>query len=463
MRFAIHLIDDEDSIRDSLCLALGAEFDITASATAAEGLAAVDSCPPDIILLDVGLPDRSGLDILEDLRRSAPHALIIIITAYEDVATAVRAMKNGAADYLLKPIPMQALRHTLERATTLLQLGKETRLLQAQALREHMPFFIAESDAIAGVMDLVRRVAQSPDTPVLIEGETGTGKELLASAIHLHSPRFRGPFVAVNCAALPRELLESELFGYAPGAFSGADRRGKKGLVATADGGTLFLDEIAELPLEGQAKMLRFLQSGEFYPVGAAAQQTVHTRIIAATNRDLEACVAQGSFRQDLFFRLAVVRLRVPALAQRRADILPMARAFLHEFATKFGRSITGLTPQAEAQLLAHSWPGNVRELKNLMERVALLAPGPEITETDLGLSPQAACRLELPPLDSSGLNLPDLLAHIEARYLREALELARGNESQAARLLGMTRDTFRYRRAKLEGEAEILPPSRRI
>jgi DNA-binding NtrC family response regulator len=388
---------------------------------------------------------------MPELRQSAPHAAIIVITAYEDVRTAISAMKAGAVDYLVKPVRLEALSAALGRTASFLRLGKEARLLQERALREHMPFFIAESDAITAVMDLVGRVAQSPDTPVLVEGETGTGKELLASAIHLRSPLFRGPLVSLNCAAIPRDLVESELFGYAPGAFSGAERRGKAGLVATADGGTLFLDEVGELPLEVQAKLLRFVQSGEFYPVGATRPRTVQTRIIAATNRNLEECVAQGTFRQDLFFRLAVVRIRVPSLAERQGDILPMARAFLHEFASKFARELTGLTPEAEACLLAHSWPGNVRELKNLMERAALLARGPQITPEDLGLeAPSRPPAAALPPLSPEGLDLPRLLTQVERHYLSQALALAQGNESQAARLLQLTRDTFRYRRAKL-------------
>lgn len=451
MRMSILIIDDEESIRDSLALNLGRDYQVATAATAHQGLELAHQEPPDIVLLDIGLPDQSGLEIMPELRQSAPHAAIIVITAYEDVRTAISAMKAGAVDYLVKPVRLEALSAALGRTASFLRLGKETRLLQERALREHMPFFIAESDAITAVMDLVGRVAQSPDTPVLVEGETGTGKELLASAIHLRSPLFRGPLVSLNCAAIPRDLVESELFGYAPGAFSGAERRGKAGLVATADGGTLFLDEVGELPLEVQAKLLRFVQSGEFYPVGATRPRTVQTRIIAATNRNLEECVAQGTFRQDLFFRLAVVRIRVPSLAERQGDILPMARAFLHEFASKFGKELAGLTPEAEACLLAHSWPGNVRELKNLMERAALLARGPQITPEDLGLeAPSRPPAAALPPLSPEGLDLPRLLTQVERHYLSQALALAQGNESQAARLLQLTRDTFRYRRAKL-------------
>lgn len=452
MRMNVLVIDDEESIRDSLALTLGRNYRVATAATARHGLEMTRTSPPDMILLDIGLPDQSGLEIMPELRQSAPHAAIIVITAYEDVRTAICAMKAGAVDYLVKPVRLETLTAVLDRTANFLRLGKETRLLQERALREHMPFFIAESDAITAVMDLVGRVAQSPDTPVLVEGETGTGKELLASAIHLRSPLFQGPLVSLNCAAIARDLVESELFGYAPGAFSGAERRGKTGLVTTAQGGTLFLDEVGELPLEVQAKLLRFVQSGEFYPVGATRPRTVQTRIIAATNRNLEQCVAQGTFRQDLFFRLAVVRIRVPSLVERQGDILPMARAFLHEFATKFGREIVGFTPEAEACLLAHSWPGNVRELKNLMERAALLACGPNITPQDLGLQgPSDSPTTTLPPLTPNGLDLPQLLAQVEGNYISQALALTQGNESQAARLLHLSRDTFRYRRAKLQ------------
>lgn len=453
MNYSLLIIDDEESIRDSLSMTLGRRYDVSTRATGKEALADLAGLNPDLVLLDIGLPDVSGLDVLDGIRRLAPHAAVIMITAFEDLDTVISAMKRGAFDYLVKPLRMDALKLCLERAGSSIRLGKEIRELQDKALREQIPFFVAESEALTDVVQTVAKVAVSPDTPVLIEGATGTGKELVASSIHHRSPNFRGPLVTVNCAAMPGELIESELFGYAPGAFSGAGKKGKAGLVEEAAGGTLFLDEIGELPPSAQAKLLRFLQHGEFYPLGSTAKRTVRTRVLAATNRDLEAMVAAGTFRQDLFYRLAVVRIRVPSLASRREDILPLAKLFLHQYGEKFGKKFTALTDSARQALLHHDWTGNVRELRNIMERAALMACGPELDAADLGLRDGCAPDAEeagMPPLTGAGVDLPALLQRLEHDYYEQALSLADGNESQAARLLNVSRDTFRYRRGKL-------------
>jgi len=339
MNYSLLIIDDEESIRDSLSMALGRQYHVSTCASGKEALACLSALAPDLVLLDIGLPDISGLEVLGSIRQQSPHAAVIMITAFEDLDTVISAMKRGAFDYLLKPLRMDALKLCLERAGSSIRLGKEIRLLQDKALREQIPFFIAESEALTDVVQTVAKVAVSPDTPVLVEGDTGTGKELIASAIHYRSPNFRGPLITVNCAAIPSELIESELFGYAPGAFSGAGKKGKTGLVEEAAGGTLFLDEIGELPQSAQAKLLRFLQEGEFYALGSTAKRTVRTRVVAATNRNLEDMVRQGTFRQDLFYRLAVVRIRVPSLARRTEDILPLARLFLHQYGEKFGKN----------------------------------------------------------------------------------------------------------------------------
>jgi DNA-binding NtrC family response regulator len=451
MNYSLLIIDDEESIRDSLSMALGRHYKVSALATGKEALEALPALAPDLVLLDIGLPDISGLEVLDHIRGQAPHAAVIMITAFEDLDTVISAMKRGAFDYLLKPLRMDALKLCLERAGSSIRLGKEIRLLQDKALREQIPFFVAESEALTDVVQTVAKVAVSPDTPVLVEGDTGTGKELIASAIHYRSPNFRGPLVTVNCAAIPAELIESELFGYAPGAFSGAGKRGKTGLVEEAAGGTLFLDEIGELPGSAQAKLLRFLQEGEFYALGSTAKRTVRTRVVAATNRDLEDMVRTGTFRQDLFYRLAVVRIRVPSLARRKEDILPLARLFLHQYGEKFGKKFNDLTQSARTALLGHSWTGNVRELRNIMERATLMACGPDLDAEDLGLATECAPVAEnRAALTREGVNLPALLHDLERGYYEQALALAEGNESQAARLLGVSRDTFRYRRGKL-------------
>jgi DNA-binding NtrC family response regulator len=451
MNYSLLIIDDEESIRDSLSMALGRHYTVSSCASGKEALEELPLLAPDLVLLDIGLPDISGLEVLDHIRRQSPHAAVIMITAFEDLDTVISAMKRGAFDYLLKPLRMDTLKLCLERAGSSIRLGKEIRLLQDKALREQIPFFIAESEALTDVVQTVAKVAVSPDTPVLVEGDTGTGKELIASAIHYRSPNFRGPLVTVNCAAIPAELIESELFGYAPGAFSGAGKKGKTGLVEEAAGGTLFLDEIGELPGSAQAKLLRFLQEGEFYALGSPAKRTVRTRVVAATNRDLEEMIRTGGFRQDLFYRLAVVRIRVPSLARRKEDILPLARLFLHQYGEKFGKKFNDLTQTARAALLGHPWTGNVRELRNIMERATLMACGPDLDAADLGLAaecaPEAESRIAL---TSGGVDLPTLLQDFEHMYYTQALALADGNESQAARLLGVSRDTFRYRRGKL-------------
>jgi DNA-binding NtrC family response regulator len=453
MNYSLLIIDDEESIRDSLSMALGRQYHVSTCASGKEALACLSALAPDLVLLDIGLPDISGLEVLGSIRQQSPHAAVIMITAFEDLDTVISAMKRGAFDYLLKPLRMDALKLCLERAGSSIRLGKEIRLLQDKALREQIPFFIAESEALTDVVQTVAKVAVSPDTPVLVEGDTGTGKELIASAIHYRSPNFRGPLITVNCAAIPSELIESELFGYAPGAFSGAGKKGKTGLVEEAAGGTLFLDEIGELPQSAQAKLLRFLQEGEFYALGSTAKRTVRTRVVAATNRNLEDMVRQGTFRQDLFYRLAVVRIRVPSLARRTEDILPLARLFLHQYGEKFGKKFTDLTRSAAAALLGHAWTGNVRELRNIMERATLMACGPELDATDLGLSGECMptrAMADTPLLTRDGVDLPEVLQELERKYYEEALRLADGNESQAARLLNVSRDTFRYRRGKL-------------
>jgi transcriptional regulator with PAS, ATPase and Fis domain len=353
---------------------------------------------------------------------------------------------------------MNTLMVTVRNALETIKLRKEIQLLHEKYLKENLPGFIGESDAIQDVMEVVTKVAKSPDTSIVILGETGTGKELIAKAIHYRSPNFEGPMISVNCAAIPKDLIESELFGYEKGAFSGADKSGKEGLVEKAAEGTLFLDEVADLSMEAQAKLLRFLEEGEYYRVGGTKKCMAQTRIVAATNKNLEEMVAAGGFRQDLYHRLAVIKIEIPSLNQRRADIVPIAKHYLVEFASKFGKTFTGISPEAETALKNFEWTGNVRELKNLIERAVLLGDGPLLDLRDVGVAP--ACQgagttlggsaLGLPTLSPDGIDLPDVMAAIEKKYYEESLRMADGNESRAARSLNVSRDTFRYRRKKL-------------
>jgi DNA-binding NtrC family response regulator len=459
--YSIYIVDDEAVARNGLKLALKKKnYDVAAFESAESALKTIDESPPDLVLLDIGLPGMSGVEALEIIKERHPEVIIVMITAYEDVQTVVSSMKNGAYEYVVKPVQMDALLVILRNAFETIAMRKEIQALHEKCLKENLPCFIGESNAIQDVMELVAKVAQSPDTPILILGDTGTGKELIAKAIHYKSPNFKGPMVAVNCAAMPKDLIESELFGYEKGAFTGAERAGKEGLVEKAANGTLFLDEVADLSAEAQVKLLRFLDEGEYYRIGGTQKRTVKTRIISATNRDLAGLVEKGAFRNDLYHRFAVVKLEVPSLNQRRDDIIPIAKHFLVEYSQKFEKSFSGISPEAEATLMEYDWPGNVRELKNLIERGVLLSEGPELMLDDLGLkennSRNNADRPDnghhLPQLSPSGINFTAIIEDIEKAYFEAALDLASGNESRAALLLNLTRDKFRYRRQKLEG-----------
>lgn len=459
-QFSLYVVDDDPAVREGIILALEADYQVQGCADATAAMEAVQRQVPDLVLLDIGLPDLDGLELLKRIRTFSSDPLVIIITGHEDLQTVVAAMKLGAYDYVVKPLHLESLEVRIKNALNTLRLKKEVQWLQEKYLQENLPFFIGESQAMQEVMTLVKQSARSPDTPVLILGETGTGKEWIAHALHYHSPNFQGPMVTLNCAAIPQDLLESELFGYEGGAFSGARTAGKNGLVEEAAFGTLVLDEVGDLSLEAQAKLLRFLETGEYYRVGSTRQSRVKIRVVAATNKNLPQAVRQGRFRDDLFFRLGVVTIAVPTLNQRREDILLLARHFLVEFAEKFGKTFTGIAPEAEWALLNHHWEGNVRELKNLLERGVLLSSGPILTLEGLGLKTEGnemadeSSAAALPPLPFGGLDLGTFQTNFERHYIQEALNRAGGNESKAAALLRLNHHTFRYRRKKVLPDA---------
>ena len=459
--FSLHVVDDEPSIREGLDSALSESYRVKTFSTGEDALGALEADAPDLVLLDIGLPGMNGIEVLKKIRLLHPETLVIMITAYEDVGTAVSAMKLGAYDYVLKPIQMDSLEVTIRNALDTLRLRKEIQNLQERSLRENIPGFIGESEAIQEVMEFVRKVARSPNTPILITGETGTGKELIAKAVHFWSPNFKGPLVTVNCAAIPKDLLESELFGYEKGAFSGASTSGKRGLIEEATQGTLFLDEVGDLSLDAQAKLLRFLEEGEFYRVGCTKKIQVRTRVVSATNRDLDELLEKGLFRRDLYFRLGVIKVRVPSLNEQRDGILPLAKYFLVHFSKEFGKRFVGFSPEAELALGTHNWTGNVRELRNVIERAALTGAGSQVTVKDLGLAPPAKHSLSgradilatLPPITPQGIDFPAIQKAIEKSYIDQALEMAGGNETLAARLLKINHHTYRYHRRKLREE----------
>ena len=459
--YSIYIVDDEETIREGITMALEADYRVEAFSKAETAIDAMKNDPPDLVLLDIGLPGMNGIEALRKIKDLFPDILIIMITAYEDINTVISSMKLGAYDYVVKPIHMDGLEVTIGNALETLRLRKEVQILQERYLKENLPCFIGESNAIHDVMEFVGMVAKSPDTPILILGETGTGKELIASAIHFRSPNFKGPLMTVNCAAIPKDLVESELFGYEKGAFSGASASGKKGLIEDAANGTLFLDEVGDFSLEAQAKLLRFLEEGEFYRIGGTKKLQVQTRVVSATNKDLDNMIEKGLFRNDLYFRLGVIKVQIPSLNERPDDILPLAKHFLSEFNHKFDKSFTGLSPQAENALIAYRWTGNVRELKNMIERATLISKGSELRVEDLGIEgshkpetpKQSGTEFSFPSLNDTGIDLSSVQEALEKHYIIQALEIANGNESKAARLLNINHHTFRYRKKKLQIE----------
>lgn len=459
--YSIYVIDDEDTIREGITMALEGEYQIKTFPIAEAAIDVIEENPPDLILLDIGLPGMSGIEALRKIKTLHPDVLVIMVTAYEDIDTVISAMKFGASDYVVKPIHMEALEVTVRNALETIRLRKEVQILQERYLKENLPCFISESRAIQDVMEFVGMVAKSPDTPILILGETGTGKELIASAIHYRSPNFKSPLVTVNCAAIPRDLIESELFGYGKGAFSGASTSGKKGLIEEAANGTLFLDEVGDLSLEAQAKLLRFLEAGEFYRVGETKKLLIRTRVISATNKNLDSLIEKGQFRKDLYFRLGVITVQVPSLNERRDDIIPLAKHFLMEFSDKFGKKFTAISPQAERALITYNWIGNVRELRNVIERAVLTGKEPELTVRDFGIEDVSKGHVSerirhedgFPPIPPTGIDLLSVQESLERFYIQEAIRIAGGNESKAAKLLNLNHHTFRYRRRKLKIE----------
>ena len=452
--YSVFVVDDEGVAREGITLALKREYQVQAFASAEAVIDALENDAPDLILLDIGLPGMSGVEALKIIKEKHPEIIVIMITAYEDVETVISAMKLGAYDYVVKPLKMDSLIANVRVALETISMRKEIQMLHEKYLKENLPCFISESDAISDIMEIVKRVAESSDTSILIVGETGTGKELIAKAIHYRSPHFKGQIVSVNCAAIPKELIESELFGYEKGAFSGADTSGKTGLVEKAADGTLFLDEVGDLSMAAQAKLLRFLEEGEYYRVGGTQKHRVRPRIVSATNRDLPKMIEDGKFREDLYYRLAVVKIEIPSLNQRPDDILPIAQNFLLEFGQKFGKTFTYISPDAEVALQNYHWTGNVRELKNIVERAVLMSDGPVLRAENLELKKNRLDEPDLKPddmpviplLSASGIDFTSILNSIEKYYFDAALKMADGNESRAASLLGLTRDKFRYR-----------------
>ena len=446
MAHRILIADDDAKVREALvvlCEALGHRAYEAGSGR--QTLEVARRATPDVVLLDIEMPEGSGLDVLPELVRLSPRPQIVMITGVGDVQTAVEAMRDGAADFLEKPVGRASIEGVLERVTRGMALTRERDLLRGEVARLRSGPIVGRSRAIERVLDQIRRVASTPRTTVLVTGESGVGKELVARAVHENSARSEGPFVALNCAALAENLLEAELFGYEPGAFSGAHPKGREGLIAAAEGGTLFLDEIGELAPEMQAKLLRVLQERVYRRVGGSDDRQTEVRFVASTNRDLAQQVEAGSFREDLYYRLNVLSIVVPPLRERRDDVPELALHFLELFRREFGREYTGFEPEALEALVEHPWKGNVRELRNAIERGALRAQGGEISRSDLGLEDGPSA--QGPGSGNSaevGLELESYsLRGMEEQLIRRALVEAEGNRSRTARLLGVNRTTL--------------------
>ena len=452
--YSIYIADDEVPLAKGLSMTLSGRYQTRAFFSGHSLLDDMEKAPCDLLLLDIGLPDMNGIEVLHRVKKDFPETAVIMITAFDQVETVVSAMRAGAHDYVVKPVQPDSLEITVENAIETIRLRKEIRELQEKYLQENLPFFIGESRKIQSVMRFVRQVAASPDTPVLILGESGTGKELIASAIHCRSPRFKGPLISINCAAIPENLIESELFGYEKGAFSGALSAGKKGLLEQAHNGTLFLDEIGDLSLNAQARFLRFLENGKFYRVGGTREIQVNTRIVSATNKDPESMIGNGTFRADLWFRISVVKIEVPSLSERPEDILLIARHFLVAFSEKFGKKIHDFSPDACAALKSYHWRGNVRELKNAVERAVLVSSDTRVGIEDLGMGGNFpvipdSTEKSIPLIPPQGTDLQTVLEDTEKKYFRAVLDMTAGNEARAAQLLNIKYTTFRYRRKK--------------
>ncbi|MEO6236777.1 MAG: sigma-54 dependent transcriptional regulator [Vicinamibacterales bacterium] len=436
------IVDDEDLIRWSLRERLRAEgYHVLEAAT---GHAALEQFKNgvDLVLLDYRLPDTDGLTVLREMKAFDPDILIVLLTSFVNVETAVEAMKLGAFHFANKPFNLDEVATLVARALETTRLRREVKQLRENEARPYsLRAIVGESETMDGLRQLVAKVAGSPASTVLLTGESGTGKDLVAKTIHYASARASRPFMNITCSALPEQLLESELFGHERGAFTDA-RMQKRGLLESAEGGTVFLDEIGEMVPGLQAKLLRFLEEKSFKRVGGAGDIRVDVRVVAATNRNLEEQVAKGGFRSDLYYRLNVLPIRLPALREHGEDVPALVRCFVDGFNAEFKKRITGVSPGAETLLTTYGWPGNVRELRNVVERAMLLTDGQRLEVRDFdALKPGASGRdpFDLP---ATGVDLEDL----ERSLVTQALRRSGGNQTKAAALLGLNRDQIRYR-----------------
>jgi two-component system response regulator AtoC len=451
------IIDDEPQVRKSLYRVLTDEgYRVDTADSAKAGMELVERVRPGVVILDLKLPDGSGLEVLRRISELDESIQTIVITAYAEIQRAVEAMKLGASDFLKKPYELDELLLAVENVSRQAARERHLSLYKRRDLdRFAGETIVGECAAMKRVWELVDKVARSDTSTVLIEGESGTGKELVARAIHYRGDRSGYPFMEFNCSSFQETLLENELFGHERGAFTDAKDL-KQGLVELAEPGTLFLDEVADMPVGPQAKLLRFLENRKFKRVGGVEDISVDVRVIAATNRRLEDCVASGGFREDLYYRLKVVSIELPPLRERDEDIILLTRHFMKIYSAKFGKEFKEISPDAEDPLMGYGWPGNVRELKNVVERIVLLEEGEELGRQHLPpqmLLPSARVKRPEATADSAAGGEVKTLAEVEREHIVNVLRAAEGNKSQAARLLGMSRQGLLEKLKRMEEE----------
>ncbi len=449
MAFDILLVDDEETFRESVKNILGTcGYDVDVCSCGKEAITALKKNHFDLVLLDLVLPDIDGLSILKEIKKISPETQVIILTAFGNIESAVHAMKIGAYDYLTKSLNLYELKMVVKRAIENMRLKMDANLY-FRSKREQYSFenYVFKSDSMKEVLSLLEKAIEMDETTVLLEGETGTGKELFAKIIHYHGKRQNKPFVAINCASIPENLMESELFGHEKGAFTGATSQ-KKGLFEVADGGTFFLDEVGEMPPSVQAKFLRVLQEKQFRRLGGLKNIKVDVRIISATSSNLKKKVKEGVFRSDLFYRLNVFPIYLPPLRDRKEDIIPLCELFLKKFSKKLKKNVKKIDPRAKQILLSYRYPGNIRELENIIERAVILASSDTIMPNHI-------------PLDEKGESCDEgetvefkfgdtKIYDFEKELLKRALHISSGNITKAAKLIGISRFSFTRRMKKL-------------
>jgi len=456
VKSVILLVDDQDTIRFFLEKTLRQEgYEAVTARTGAEAIEKARAVVPDLVLLDLKLPDMDGLEVLRKIKEIFPEIGVVMITAFGDIETAVNAMKNGAYDFVSKPINLDQLLMVIRKGLESERLNREVLQLKRKMDPEvGFDYILGDSAGMKRVYEVIQQVAKSDTTTVLIEGESGVGKEMVARLIHRYSNRAGKPFMDINCASLPETLLESELFGYEKGAFTDAKGQ-KQGLLELANRGTLFLDEIGEMSLTIQVKLLRVLERMEFRRLGGTQDITVSVRVVSATNRDLQKEVEEQRFRADLFYRLKVVPLYIPPLRERKEDLLKFCNYFINMFNAKFSKNFTQISDEARQMMLSYPWPGNIRELKNVIERVVLLETGPVLRREMLPFVAQRVDEGSLgrkldsilaAPIPDDGIDFESVVGDVERALILKASEESGWNQSRTARLLNVKRDKLRYR-----------------